>query len=362
MATIDLSWDNTAVNASGNTTGQRASKRIKAVGGAWSTSGFVPANDMAKTVNSAVATITGNRVYEFKVEALCVVGGPTINDNGIQEGIVFECIGGAESDGGVNSGDLRFRVVDFDTNAPDINFVKFALYDSTNTTLLQTTAALPNSANIEHTFTGLTPGEVYVVRVIYGALVNGVQTWSSFDSETCVYDGLIAGGAECRTYQITSSSETVGTKDYSWTDCTDNPQTASQDPGEINYVCAKAGTVTVESPDDQTIVNVGAGCMLIVIQNVGTGANIDTITGGIYNAPTIGSFPLATGQSLISGHSGWSAVINIGITGIVVPITVTVRINGVVSGTPTVISTNGIHSIGSHTWVAGNEVDISATI
>lgn len=187
MATIDLSWDNTAVNASGNTTGQRASKRVKAIGGAWDTAGFAPTNDMAKTVNSAVATILPNRVYEFKVEAICTAGGPTINDNGIQEGITFQCIGGAEGSPGDNPGELLFSVVDFDVNAPDINFVKFALYDNTNTTLLQTTAALPNASTISHLFTGLDPDAAYVVRVIYGALVNGVQVWSDFDAETCSY-------------------------------------------------------------------------------------------------------------------------------------------------------------------------------
>lgn len=88
MATATLAWDNTAVLASGNATGQVASKRIKAVGGAFSTSGFSPANPLLTSAITTDATITPNRIYEFKVEATCVLGGPTINNNGLKEQIV----------------------------------------------------------------------------------------------------------------------------------------------------------------------------------------------------------------------------------------------------------------------------------
>ncbi len=165
MATIDLNWDNTAVNASGNVTGQRASKRIKAVGGAWSTSGFMPANDMAKAVNYTSANITSNRIYEFKIETLCSVGGPIINDNGIKEGIVFECAGGFSSEPGT-SGQLKAKITGFNVSVPDFNKVKFALYDASNTTLLATSPELNNSSVIQYIFTGLTPLTEYFVRVI----------------------------------------------------------------------------------------------------------------------------------------------------------------------------------------------------
>lgn len=360
MATIDLNWDNTAVNASANATGQRASKRITAVGGAWLTTGFLPVNDLPKTANTTVATVTVNRVYQFKVEALCAMGGPTINSNGIKEGIVFECVGNTEGGPGENAGEVFFRHTGFDT-AVDINKVKFELYDETNTTLIDTSPELDATAPpMEHTFTGLTPGDEFCVRVVYGAMVDGVQVWSEFDEETCLTEGLIASGTECRTYQITSTPDMVGSQDFDWTDCDGNPQTDSMEASQIRYVCARAGTVTVDDPPNQAIVNIGAGCMLLVVQNVGTGATIDSITPAIYTAPTIGAFPAPTGSGIITAHGAYNANIDIGISDIVVPITVTVKINGVVSGVPTVISTNGVHSIGVHTWADGDEVDISA--
>lgn len=75
MATLDCTWDNTAVSASSNVISQRLSWREKSLGGGFNTSSVTPTNDMAKTVSLATfSAVTVNKVYEFKVEAICTEG------------------------------------------------------------------------------------------------------------------------------------------------------------------------------------------------------------------------------------------------------------------------------------------------
>lgn len=94
MAQFTLSWNNADAVAQANAISQRASYRLKTVGGAWLTGGFIPANDMAKSVSTTdtASNLTNNVVYEFLTETLCTAGGPSANDNGIQEGIAFACL------------------------------------------------------------------------------------------------------------------------------------------------------------------------------------------------------------------------------------------------------------------------------
>jgi hypothetical protein len=93
MPKFTLTWSNTLLLSNNNVIGQRALYRQKSVGGSWLTAGFTPANDLAKTATSVESpTVDVNKVWEFKVQSLCTVGGPADNTNGVQEVVVFSCL------------------------------------------------------------------------------------------------------------------------------------------------------------------------------------------------------------------------------------------------------------------------------
>lgn len=173
MAVITLNWDNTAVNASANVTGQRASKRIKIIGGAFDITGFSPANNLPKSADTVDATVITNRVYEFKIEAICASGGPTINNNGLKDGIVFECIVPSFS---VTSTQIQVTVNLLNT---DITKVKATLKKTSDDLVhgIQTVNNVANQAVI--TFTGLAAGTGYYLELELYAVVDGVEVISS---------------------------------------------------------------------------------------------------------------------------------------------------------------------------------------
>jgi len=173
MAVITLNWDNTAVNASANATAQRASKRIAAVGGAYDTTGFSPANDLPKTANTVDATVTANRVYDFKIEAICVSGGPTPNDNGVKQGIVFACIAPSFS---VTSSTIQATV---NLAGTDITKVKMTLRKQTDDTLQATQTVNNVGGSAVANFTGLAAGTGYYLETEMYAVVDGVEVISS---------------------------------------------------------------------------------------------------------------------------------------------------------------------------------------
>lgn len=190
MATIYLEWDNTAVNASANALNQRLSWRQKSVGGSFFTSGTTPANDMAKTVNAASHdTAVVNKIYEYKVEALCTTGGPTPNSNGLQEGIVFECV--APSIIGVSTNSMNFTI-----NIPstDITKARVRLKLQSDNSVIDTQTITKVSDAITYNFTGLTPSTGYYLEVEFYATVNGVEVISSsLDYLNAVCGGNIIG-------------------------------------------------------------------------------------------------------------------------------------------------------------------------
>jgi hypothetical protein len=195
MATIPISWDNSAVNANVLATGQRVSKRIKALIGAFDTLGFAPVNDMAKTVNSAVSTILPNRVYEYKVEAICSSGGPIINNNGPRDGIVFECI--------VPTFITTSTTIDVvvDLLNKDITKIRVRLKKQSDNSLIGTITANKVGNNATANFTGLVGGTAYYVEIELYALVNGVEVISSAANYlNAVCGGNIAG------YQVTTGA------------------------------------------------------------------------------------------------------------------------------------------------------------
>ena len=175
MAQISLNWDNTGVLSNTNVTGQKASYASRSAG-AWVTIGFTPSNIMAKTVNSALSpnTLVDNVVYQFKVEAICTVGGPTINDNGIREIISFSCLSPTLTH------DVYTGTISLDVTSTDITKARFTLKKaSDNTIVFGPTIVSKTLFTITQTIAGLAPSTNYYWTVELYAIVNSVEVISS---------------------------------------------------------------------------------------------------------------------------------------------------------------------------------------
>lgn len=175
-AQFTLNWDNTAVLAHPNSTGQRVSYRQKSVGGAWITAGFTPANDLATNVNSADTpnSLLDNVVYEFKVENLCSEGGPTINDNGVREAIEFACIT-PDTDQDFESASISINLT-----GTDITKVRFTLKRASDNTIIAGPTVVNRVANAaSFNVTGLVPETNYYWQVELYANVNNIEVISS---------------------------------------------------------------------------------------------------------------------------------------------------------------------------------------
>ena len=246
MATIYLEWDNTAVNASGNALNQRLSWRQKTVGGSFFTSGTTPANDMAKTVNSASHdTAVVNKIYEYKVEALCTIGGPTPNSNGIQEGIAFECLPLSTLTSTIDS-----VTVDTNLTGTDITKVRYTLRKQSDNSLVSTSLVTVAANAAPNTFSGLDLTTDYYVQVSYLTIVNAVEV----ESSNAEYLAVSCGGnvlgyqistiPECTEYSMVPD---VGeTLVINFLRCADG---VADSLGSITpyTVCAKTGSVTFSS-------------------------------------------------------------------------------------------------------------------
>jgi hypothetical protein len=174
MGVLTLNWNNAAVLASANATGQRASKRIKAVGGAFDITGFTPSNDLLKSANTVNVNIINNRVYEFKIEALCIIGGPTPNNNGLREGLVFVCIAPSFVTT-FNSVTVNFNLLN-----TDITKVRVRLKKQSDDSIIGTVTA-SNVANVASAIfsSGVDAATAYYVEVELYSIINGVEIISS---------------------------------------------------------------------------------------------------------------------------------------------------------------------------------------
>lgn len=197
MANLNLAWDNSGVVGNPNATGQRASKRLTSVGGAYDTLAFTPANDMATSVSAAVAVVTANRSYQFKIEALCDVGGPVANLNGVQEGLKFACIVP-----GVTS-DNSSVTITLNVASTDITKARFTLFkQADNSTVGGPSVVTRIGTTITKIFTGLLASTTYYVKIELYATVNGVEIVSSdADQLNAVCGGNISG------YQVTTTAD-----------------------------------------------------------------------------------------------------------------------------------------------------------
>jgi hypothetical protein len=198
MTQLTLIWDDTdSYGGDPNITAQRASYRYKTIGGSWITSGFTPANDLDVDVTTVQPPeIEDNKVVEYKVEAICTLNGPTINDNGIQEGIGFACITPDVSDFTPTEATITIDLTD-----TDITKVRFTLKKSSDNSVIMTPTVvdrLSNSATI--TKTGLTGSTSYYWQVELYANINSFEVKSS-DS------GYL--GQPCSPYPFTTEEEII---------------------------------------------------------------------------------------------------------------------------------------------------------
>lgn len=196
MAQFTLTWDNTAVLANPNATAQRALYRLKAVGGAFISAGFTPANDLAKTaITSTTPALGSNIVIETKVQSICTLNGPTDNDNGIQEVIDFSCI--------VPTLTKTSTTADasLDVTGTDIIKATFTLRKSSDNSIVSGPTVISRSVNTIATgATGLTGSTNYYWQVELHATVQGVEVKSS----SVNYLGTV-----CGPYAVTTDAPPV---------------------------------------------------------------------------------------------------------------------------------------------------------
>lgn len=165
-----LKWFAAPVMVNPNATGQQASWKAR-TSGTWSTAGFTPANPLLKTTEQVqTLTLYENIVWQFKVEALCTEGGPTINDNGIQEAIEFICMVPNLTFDKFDA-TINFNMVAFPDISTMIVTLKLAADDST----VVGPITVPRAGNtFEYQATGLDAETEYYWEWTWQATVNGV--------------------------------------------------------------------------------------------------------------------------------------------------------------------------------------------
>jgi hypothetical protein len=176
MAQFTLQWDNTSVLANANATAQRTSYRQKSLGGVFNGNGFTPANDLAKSAITAESPVLlDNVIYEFKVQAICTQNGPTDNDNGIQEGLVYICLVPTIS----KTHDTA--TLNLDLTNTDILKVRLTLKKSSDNSIINGPVTIDRNVNgISYLISsGLTPSTNYYWQIELGTTVGGVEIWSS---------------------------------------------------------------------------------------------------------------------------------------------------------------------------------------
>lgn len=171
MANFTLSW---TPNINSNVSAQRTYYRQKSVGGAFLTTGFTPTNDLPTTANTTSITgLLDNTVYEFQVANICVTGGPVFNINGIQEAIKFACRIPTESHTDTTA------TVSVTSLPTDITTVRYSLLTSGGVLISGPFDITTSGGSASRVFTGLSASTSYIVRVEYGAVVNGTLVFSN---------------------------------------------------------------------------------------------------------------------------------------------------------------------------------------
>lgn len=175
MAQFILGWDNTGALAQPNAIGQRVSYRRKDVGGTWLIAGFSPTNDLPVAAITATSPVlTNNVVYEFKVETLCTINGPSANSNGLIEQIGFACFAPIVSFTDIAS------TITFDITNLNITKMRFTLRKTSDSSIVNAPTVVVAAGNfISRTVSGLTASTGYYWEVEYYAYLNVVEVISS---------------------------------------------------------------------------------------------------------------------------------------------------------------------------------------
>lgn len=186
MANIVINW---TPNTNGNTINQRAYNRQKNIGGAFLTTNFTPTNDLSTVATTSTFTnATVNTVYEFQVANVCTVGGPTFNNNGIREGIVFACVTPTES----HTDTTATATV---SGLPsDITKVVFNILDNVGTPVGAVQTNTVSGGIATASYSSLTNSTVYIIRIQLIAVVNGVEVTSNL---TNCQVGFTTGSPSC---------------------------------------------------------------------------------------------------------------------------------------------------------------------
>lgn len=176
MAQFTLNWFAAPVMVNPNSISQRAVYRQKSVGGAFISTGFTPTNDLPTTTQSTTSPNLGtNRIWEFKVQAICTTGGPTDNNNGIVEGLKFECL-----TPNIATTTITTATIVLNITGLDITKARFILHkDSDDSIVYGPVIVNPSGSAITTTATGLTPDTVYYWEFILYSTVEGVEIQSS---------------------------------------------------------------------------------------------------------------------------------------------------------------------------------------
>lgn len=175
MPQFNLNWFNTAVIISPNALFQRALYRQKSIGGSFISIGFTPSNDLPKTASATISpNLAANVIWQFEVEAICTVGGPTINENGVQEKIAFACLTPSLSQTATTA------TIVLNITGLDITKARFILHkDSDDSVVSGPTIVNPSGSAISLNVTGLTAETVYYWEVELYSTTNGVEVISS---------------------------------------------------------------------------------------------------------------------------------------------------------------------------------------
>lgn len=181
-----LTWDSSKVVFSSNATAQTALYRRKSVGGAYISAGFTPANNMAKTVEAALSPVLlDNVIYEFKVQTICTVHGPTNDRNGIQEAINIACILP------VVTHTSSQTTITIDVTNTDITKARFVLRKVSDDTIASPSVVVTRIGNsIASTAIGLIAATSYYWQINLYSTVNGIEVI----------------GTTCSPYNVTTSA------------------------------------------------------------------------------------------------------------------------------------------------------------
>jgi len=177
MPQFKLDWFAAPVMVNPNATGQRAVYRQKSVGGSFISTGFTPANDLSIVAQTTTSpNLDANKIWEFKVQALCTSGGPTDNNNGIIEALKFACLLPTLSSTSFTA------TIQLNIASLDITKAVFSLHlVSDDTIVYGPVTATPLGTIIQTQATGIDDDTDYYWTFSLKSTVNGVEI-SSTDS------------------------------------------------------------------------------------------------------------------------------------------------------------------------------------